>query len=179
MKKLIIAALICSVLLFTLNSCKKKEVKVEPKPAPVVKKVVEPTPKVEKPKLTAEEIFMKKSIDALNSEGHLKRIYFDFDKYGLKEDMKPILHKNADWLIKHSSVSIVVEGHCDERGTVEYNIALGEKRAEAAKQYLLSLGVATDKVKIISYGKNKPLVKGVSEETHAENRRAEFTITGK
>lgn len=179
MKKLIITALICSVLLLSLNSCKKKPVKVEPKVAPKVQKVEEPTPKVEKPKLTEEEIFMKKSIDALNNEGHLKRIHFDFDKYNLKEDMKPVLHKNADWLIKHSSVSIVVEGHCDERGTVEYNIALGEKRAEAAKQYLLSLGVAAGKVKIISYGKNKPLVKGVNDDTHYQNRRAEFTITGK
>jgi peptidoglycan-associated lipoprotein len=106
-------------------------------------------------------------------------IHFDFDMYSIREDMKPVMQANADWLLKFPSVEVLVEGHCDERGTIEYNIALGEKRAEAARNYLVSLGLNAAKVKIISYGKSKPLVKGVDEATYFQNRRAEFVITKK
>ncbi len=97
-------------------------------------------PKVEKPQLTEEELFLQKSLDEINKEGNLKKINFDFDKYSIREDMKGVLHNNADWLLKHPSAVISIAGHCDERGTVEYNMALGEKRADAAMNYLLNLG---------------------------------------
>ena len=93
--------------------------------------------------------------------------------------MKGILHNNADWLLKHSSVVITIAGHCDERGTVEYNMALGEKRADAAMKYLLNLGIPAERMKIVSYGKNNPLVNGIDEDTHFQNRRDEFIIIKK
>lgn len=179
MNKRLFVILISFMLVVFFSTCKKKEVKTEPVKKPVVEKVEEVTPKVEKPVLTEEEIFQKKTLEEANKEGYLKMVHFDFDKYYIKDNMKPILHANAEWLLKHLGVEILVEGHCDERGTIEYNIALGEKRASAAKNYLISLGVPEARLKIISYGKSKPLVRGVDEETYYQNRRSEFTITKK
>lgn len=180
MRKVLVILFISVALVTFFNSC-KKEVKTEPvTEAPEVEKIEEVTPQVEKPELTEEEIFQRKSLEEINREGNLKKIYFDFDKYYIKDDMKPILHRNADWLLKHPSVEIVIEGHCDERGTVEYNIALGEKRSLTTKEYLVSLGVPAEKMNIISYGKNKPLVPNASDEdSHYQNRRAELRITKK
>jgi len=179
MKKLLILFVALSLtLLFT--ACGKKAAKVEPvKEAPVVEKVEEPTTQIEKPVLSEEEIFQQKTIEDLNKDQILKRINFDFDKYQIREDMKPLLQANADWILKFSTVQVLIEGHCDERGTIEYNIALGEKRAEAAKNYLASLGVNATNIKIVSYGKSKPLVQGVDEASYFQNRRAEFVITKK
>lgn len=180
MKRIYIGILIIIFLAMSFTSCKKKDVKVEPvKKGPVVEKVDEKTTKFDKPELNEEELFRKKSLEELNREGNLKKIHFDFDKYYIKDDMKGNLHRNADWLLKHSTVEIIIEGHCDERGTEEYNMALGEKRADSSRKYLVSLGVSTDRIKIISYGKNRPIVKGVNEQTYYQNRRAEFIVTKK
>jgi len=166
--------------LFYIGCAKKAPKVVAPeKPAEKIEKVEEKPVEVEKPVLTEEEIFRQKSIEELNKSSVLKRINFDFDRYEIREDMKPILQANAQWLLKFRTVKILIEGHCDERGTVEYNMALGEKRAEAAKNYLVSLGVSAERIKIISYGKNKLLVKGVDEASHFQNRRAEFVIIEK
>lgn len=178
MKKWMLAALALS-LVFMFPACAKKAAKVEPAQGPAVEQVEEPTAQVEKPVLSEEELFQQKSLEDLNKDQVLKRIHFDFDMYSIREDMKPLLQANANWLLKFPSVEVLVEGHCDERGTIEYNIALGEKRAEAAKNYLVSLGMNPAKVKIISYGKSKPLVQGVDEATYFQNRRAEFVITKK
>ncbi len=178
MKKWMLAALALSLVLM-FPACAKKAAKVEPAQGPAVEQVEEPTAKVEKPVLSEEELFQQKSLEELNKDQVLKKINFDFDMYTIREDMKPILQANANWLLKFPTVEVLVEGHCDERGTIEYNIALGEKRAEAAKNYLVSLGMSPAKVKIISYGKSKPLVQGVDEATYFQNRRAEFVITKK
>jgi len=177
MKRLFIVVLSVMVIVFFFSSCAKK-VKTTPD-ASKVETVDETAPKIEKPNLTEEEIFRQKSLDEINKEGNLVKINFDFDKYTIREDMKGILHKNADWLLKHSSVAISIGGHCDERGTVEYNMALGEKRADSAMKYLLNLGVPANRMKVVSYGKNNPLVKGMDEKTHFENRRDEFIIVRK
>lgn len=176
MKRILITILAVMMVIFLFDSCKKK---VETEPVKKVEKVEETTPKIDKPQLTEEQIFEQKSLDQINNEGHLKRINFDFDKYTIKEDMKGILHNNADWLLKHKSVEISINGHCDERGTVEYNMALGEKRADAARKYLVSLGISSERIKIVSYGKSNPVVKGVDEKTHFMNRRDEFVIIKK
>ena len=173
-----------TLILFALlmTHCAHKKVVTEapaPVAAPEVEKVDEQTTKVDQPVLSEEEIFQQKSLDQLNQEGNLKRIHFDFDKYEIREDMKSILSANTDWLLKHKSIEVLIEGHCDERGTIEYNIALGEKRAESAQNYVASLGVPTGRIKIVSYGKNKPLTTGNDEESFAQNRRAEFVITKK
>jgi len=177
MKKILIIAVLTLSLLLFFTGCGKK--KVETKPKPVVKEVKEKVVKAEKPELTEEEIFAKKSLDEINKEGHLREIYFNFDKYDIREDAKPVLQKNAEWLLSHNSVEFVIEGNCDERGTIEYNIALGEKRAISAKKYLVSLGVPAERIKVTSYGKSKPVVRGINEETHQKNRRDDFRIVKK
>jgi peptidoglycan-associated lipoprotein len=178
MKKFLFVLVALSLILL-FNACGKKAAKVAPMQGPVVEKVEEPSTKVEKPFLSEEEIFQQKTIEDLNKDGIVKKINFDFDQYQIREDMKPILQANADWMLKFPTVQVLVEGHCDERGTIEYNIALGEKRAEAAKNYIASLGVNAANIKIVSYGKSKPLVQGVDEATYFQNRRAEFVITKK
>lgn len=178
MKKLAVLIVVLSLVML-FNACGKKAAKVAPAQGPVVEKVEEPVPQIEGPALSDEEIFQQKTIEELNRYQVLKMINFDFDKYQIREDMKSVLQANASWILKFSTVQILIEGHCDERGTIEYNIALGEKRAEAAKNYLVSLGVNAANIKIVSYGKSKPLVQGVDEATYFQNRRAEFVITKK
>lgn len=178
MKRVFVVFVMLS-LVFFFTGCAKKAPKVEPQSGPVAEKVEEQAPKMEKPALSEEELFQQKSIEELNKDGNLKRINFDFDKYVVREDMKPILQNNANWILRHSTIELLIEGHCDERGTIEYNIALGEKRAESAKNYVVSLGASADKIKTVSYGKSKPLVQGVDEATWFQNRRAEFVITKK
>ena len=109
----------------------------------------------------------------------LKDINFDFDKYDIRPKDAEILKENAALLSKYPKVKIQIEGHCDERGTNEYNLALGERRANAAKKYLVSVGIATDRISIISYGEEKPLDPGHNEEAWAKNRRDHFVILSK
>ena len=104
----------------------------------------------------------------------LQDAYFDFDDASLRDDAKNALENNAKYMEKNSSTAVVVEGHCDERGSVEYNIALGEKRARAAKDFLVSYGVTAGRITTISYGKERPFDPGHSEEAWAKNRRAHF-----
>lgn len=109
----------------------------------------------------------------------LKDIYFDFDKYDIRPGDAEILKENAALLKKFPKVKIQIEGHCDERGTIEYNLALGERRANNTKQYLLSLGISPDRISTISYGKERPLDSGHNEEAWAKNRRAHPIILSK
>jgi peptidoglycan-associated lipoprotein len=103
-------------------------------------------------------------------------IYFEFDKAIIKDDSKTILGKHASWLKANNAVNITVAGNCDERGTTEYNLALGQRRADAAAKYLANLGVSKKRIKTVSYGKEKPLDPGHNEEAWAKNRRDEFVI---
>jgi peptidoglycan-associated lipoprotein len=109
----------------------------------------------------------------------LKDVHFDFDKYEVRQGDEEILKENVAWLKKNPKTKIQAEGHCDERGTIEYNLALGERRANYAKQYLVSLGIASDRVSTISYGKERPLDTGHSEEAWAKNRRVHFVVLSK
>jgi peptidoglycan-associated lipoprotein len=106
----------------------------------------------------------------------LSDIFFDFDQYLLTEEAQKISQKNAEWLRSHPNARVLIEGHCDERGTVEYNLALGERRAQSVKDYLLNLGISPDRISMISYGKEKPFVAGHSEEAWAQNRRVHFLL---
>ncbi len=114
-----------------------------------------------------------------SSDEGLRTINFDFDKYDVRSDARNILAQNADYLKKNTSVKVQIEGHCDERGSTEYNIALGERRANAAKQYLGDLGVGSDRVSTVSYGEERPLVDESNPDAWAKNRRAEFRVTSK
>jgi peptidoglycan-associated lipoprotein len=116
--------------------------------------------------------------EVLESE-MLKDIHFDFDKYDIRPGDAEILKENAALLMKYPNVKIQIEGHCDERGTVEYNLALGERRANSTKNYLFSLGISGDRISAISYGEERPLDPGHNEEAWAKNRRAHTIILSK
>ncbi len=104
------------------------------------------------------------------------RVFYDYDSAVLSSEAQATLARQAEWLGQYSSVKVVIEGHCDERGTREYNIALGERRAAAVKSYLISLGVAADRVSTISYGKERPAVLGEDDASYAQNRRGVTVI---
>lgn len=109
----------------------------------------------------------------------LKSISFDFDRYDIRPGDMEILKENAALLRNHPRVKVQIEGHCDERGTAEYNLALGERRANSTKNYLVSLGISADRLSTISYGEERPLDPRQNEEAWAKNRRAQFVITAK
>ena len=109
----------------------------------------------------------------------LKDIHFDFDKYDIRPGDTEILKENGTLLKKYPKVKIQIEGHCDERGSVEYNLALGERRANSTKKYLTSLGISPDRISIISYGEERPADPGHNEEAWAKNRRAHTIILSK
>ncbi len=109
----------------------------------------------------------------------LKDIHFDFDKYDIRPQDAEILKENAALLKKYPKVKIQIEGHCDERGTNEYNMALGERRANSTKNYLISLGIPAERMTTISYGEERPVDPGHNEEAWAKNRRAHFIIIAK
>ena len=107
----------------------------------------------------------------------LQTIYFDYDSAVLKPEAKTKIERGADWLKRNPNVNVRVEGHCDERGTNEYNLALGERRALAARRYLISLGISTDRIFTISYGEERVAVEGHDESAWKFNRRDEFKIS--
>ncbi|MFC2167069.1 peptidoglycan-associated lipoprotein Pal [Acidobacteriota bacterium] len=183
MKKTIVFSLTFLLIFGFFISCKKKVEETPPPPPqvkeqPKVEKVEQPAV-VKEPELTEEEIFMQKSLEELNRESNLRMVHFDYDKYFIREDAKPVLEANAAYLKKWRSVKVLIEGHCDERGTEEYNLALGEKRAKSTFDYLVSLGISADRIKTISYGKSQPIDSGSNEIAWQKNRRAQPTIIEK
>lgn len=118
------------------------------------------------------------TLDDINRQGILKAVYFDYDKADVRPDQRATLQANAQFLRENDHVRVLVAGHCDERGTREYNMALGERRAAAIMQYLVSLGVPGERFEIISYGEEQPAVPGSSESAWSQNRRAEFQAIG-
>jgi peptidoglycan-associated lipoprotein len=142
-------------------------------PAPVEEPVGVP------PEPVAEDSIASGSIDDINRNSPLRPAFFAFNSAELDEPAQQVLQANAEALKKYSSFQISIEGHADERGTAEYNLALGERRAVAARNYLVSLGISADRVKIVSYGKEFPFDPGHNEEAWAKNRRAHFVVTAK
>ncbi|MFQ5742761.1 MAG: peptidoglycan-associated lipoprotein Pal [Acidobacteriota bacterium] len=114
--------------------------------------------------------------EQLNRMGVLRTIFFDYDKSEIRSDQRSTLQANAQWLRENANVKILVEGHCDERGTREYNVALGDRRAAAAMDYLSSLGIPRARIETISYGEERPAVDGHNETAWSRNRRAELKI---
>lgn len=144
----------------------------QPKPENVAEQ-----PKPAQP--SEEEIFKSKSLDQINSEQPLEMIHFDYDMFFIRDDAKPILEAAAAWLKKFTTVRTRIEGYADERGTEEYNMVLGQKRAKSTLDYLISLGIPQERMEIISYGKTRPLDTGKNETAWAKNRRAQFLIIAK
>jgi len=151
-------------LLVAFGCASRKQVSTtvpEPTPPPPTE-TAPPPPEESAPPPPAEE-----------TRSALQDAYFDFDDASLRDDAKNALENNAKYMEKKSG-AVVVEGHCDERGSVEYNIALGEKRARAAKDFLVSYGISASRITTISYGKERPFDQGHSEDAWAKNRRAHF-----
>jgi peptidoglycan-associated lipoprotein len=114
---------------------------------------------------------------AAAAEAGLKPIYFDFDRSFIRDDARPVMKANAEWLKANPKVKVKIEGNCDERGTIEYNQALGQRRAAAAKKYLTDLGISSSRISLISYGKEKPVCSEQTEECWQNNRRDELVAT--
>ncbi len=173
-------AILAAGLLCTAPACKKKPPTTAPEKRPTEAPAPAPTrvPPMEAPVDRTPSI-MSESLQELNQKGYLQDAYFDFDKYELRDDARSALATDAEWLKKYPSIQILIEGHCDERGTNEYNLALGERRANAAKDYLVSLGVDGGRIKTVSYGKERPSCTESNEECWAKNRRAHLVITAK
>ncbi len=111
--------------------------------------------------------------------GTLSTVYFDFNSSSLNSSTRNALESNANFLKENPSVEVQIEGHADERGGVQYNLALGERRAQAAKQYLVSMGVSSSRITTISFGKERPIAFGHDESAWSQNRRANFVVTAK
>ncbi|MCC6131276.1 MAG: peptidoglycan-associated lipoprotein Pal [Acidobacteria bacterium] len=168
-----------------LGCCAKKPT---PTPAPEVKAPkVEPTPVPEpvktpppfKPAETKPVTDIDASLDEINRKGYVKDVFFDFDDDAIRADMRDVLEGNAAWLKKYPTVKIRVEGHCDERGTAQYNMALGERRAAQVKNYLVRLGLEEGRIETVSFGKEKPFATGSNEEAWSQNRRGHFVVIAK
>jgi peptidoglycan-associated lipoprotein len=141
-------------------------------PRPVAEPVIVPP-------MPAEDTIGSKSLDDLNRDSPLRPLFFELDSSDVSTEGQQVLQANAAVLKKYPGMQITIEGHCDERGTPEYNLSLGERRALAAKNYLVSLGIPADKVKTVSYGKEFPFDAGHDDSAWKKNRRAHFVITAK
>jgi peptidoglycan-associated lipoprotein len=144
--------------------------------------VVKPEPKIspaENPEGEVTTAALPTDLDELNKAGYLKDAFFDTDKSDLRADARDVLAADASWLKEHPSIRILIEGHCDERNTEEYNLALGWRRANAAKGYLVSLGVPDSQIATISYGEERPFATCHNESCWVQNRRAHLVITAR
>jgi peptidoglycan-associated lipoprotein len=145
-------------------------------PPPAATPVAPPTTA---PSDDVQQEVLSQDLAELNRKGYLQDAYFDYDQADLRDDARTALAANAEWLKKFPSIQLLVEGHCDERGTNEYNLALADRRANAAKEYLASLGVDGSRVRTVSYGEERPFCNESAESCWQQNRRGHFVITAK
>jgi len=166
-----------------LGACGKKTPPPVPAPPPVAPPTPPPAPPPAEPEVQPQvdeyTRIRQMSTDEIDRLGLLADVRFDYDKSDLRDGDRAILAKNAELLKRFDFLKITVEGHCDERGSIEYNLALGERRSKAAYDYLASLGVGAERLKSVSYGKEVPLCTESNESCWARNRRAHFAVTGK
>ena len=186
-----VAILLLLLVTVTAGACGKKKPPIaRPIPPPpstgsttVTPPPEPPTPAAEPttvpPQPVAEDSIAAGSIDDINRNSPLQPVFYELDAAEVDTGGQRVLQANAEVLRKYPMWQISVEGHCDERGTAEYNLALGERRAVAARNYLVSLGIAADRLKTVSYGKEFPFDPGHSEEAWSKNRRAHFVVTAK
>jgi len=184
---LIIATLVTAV---TAGACAKKAPVAVPRPMPAPSGGAVAPPPPEPPRPVSEPVPMppeplpedaigSKSLDDLNRDSPLKPVFFELDSAELTTGAQQTLQQNAQIMRKYSTWQVTIEGHCDERGTAEYNLALGERRALVARDYLASLGIPATRVRTVSYGKEFPFDPGHEEGAWLKNRRAHFVITTK
>ena len=186
----VFCSVIALVMVIGLAGCAKKAPPPPPPPpAPPVVAAPPPPPPPPPPApapappppraLTEDEIFARKTVEQLNAEMPLGDVMFDLDQSSIRDDQRAALQKNADYLRRWSSIRVSVEGHADSRGTNEYNLALGERRANAVKEYLVGLGVMSDRMVVVSKGEEAPVCTEDNEGCFMRNRRGHFVITAK
>jgi len=129
--------------------------------------------------LTEDQIFANKSLEQLNAEKPLGEVFFDLDESSIRDDARPVLQRNADWMKRWTSTQVTVEGHCDSRGSAEYNLALGTRRATSVKDYLVNLGVPANRITVVTKGKEQPVCTEENDSCWQQNRRGHFIITAK
>jgi len=175
-------ALICLLIVFAVG-CAKKQIKTTEESAVKDRKTAEESTAARKETVEDKMYTAKKEGDiateteTITAEEAIARdVLFDYDQYDIRSDARPILDSVAAWMNSHKGVSITIEGHCDERGTNEYNLALGEKRAKAARDYLSLLGVSSGRMSLMTYGEERPVCTQSSEECWQNNRRAHFVL---
>lgn len=183
MKQLLVAVALVAALPFA--ACKRGPSAPPPLPpqAPAAPATPPPAPQPPAedfaPQLNEYDRLKVMASDEIDRMGLLKDVRFDYDSADIREADRQVLAENAEALKKFDFIRVTLEGHCDERGTVEYNLALGERRARAASDYLVALGVGADRLKTVSYGKEVPVCQQSNEECWSRNRRAHFAVTGK
>ena len=171
-------ALITLCLVTALMSCSKKDVEMDESGEFGSAEAVDSGGFMEETTTTT----METGIDEMGAgdigapAADLSRVFYEFDSFRLSQDSREALKGNASWLQDNPSSTIQIEGHCDGRGTAEYNLALGERRANAAMDYLINLGVDSSRLSIISYGEERPLDPSTNESSWAQNRRSEFIV---
>ncbi|HYN09371.1 MAG TPA: OmpA family protein [Vicinamibacterales bacterium] len=186
----VLSLFIAAALVTLVVACGKKQPPAQPPPAPppVVTQQQPPAPPPQPtppppvpppPAPTEEEIFARMTLGELNAKRPLEDVLFEYDKADLSDKTRASLQKNATWLAKWTSTKINIEGHADSRGTNEYNLALGERRAAAIRDYLVTLGVPATRINILSKGEEQPLCTEEIEGCWAQNRRGHFDITAK
>ncbi len=181
-------ALVILVALY-MGACKSSGSKVQaptpsPTPAPIQEPGTMPEEVVHEPiteTIVSQEVTEELPDDLvqLNAQGYLEDVFFETDRFHLTPAARETLTRNAAWLQKHSTISILVEGHCDERNTREYNLALGERRANAVRDYMVFFGISAQRIQIISYGEEKPFALGRDESAWRLNRRSHFVIVAR
>jgi len=146
-----------------------------PAPPPARARAASPAPAA----LSEDELFRRKSLDALNAEHPLGDVFFDFQQDQLRDDGVATLQRDVDWLRRWPDTRISIEGHCDERGTAEYNLALGDRRAERVRDYLVNLGISSERLTVKTLGREAPFCTQAGEQCWSQNRRDHFVITAK
>jgi len=172
-----------AVCLVALGACQKRPPAQAAQAAPV-KAVAPPATAVSPPPAAAasrdaQADVLSQDLDAINRKGYLSDAYFDYDESTLRMDARTDLEKDAQWLKRFPSVQVLLEGHCDDRGTEAYNLALGQQRAVAARDYLVSLGVAESRIRTVSYGKERPFCEAQTDGCWQENRRDHVVVTAR
>lgn len=180
---------VCLALMVVVAGCRKNPPQVAAAPPPPPPAAPAPPPPPPPPPapapapapapLTEEQIFAKKTLEQLNSERPLADVFFDYDRADVRAEARPALQANADWMKKWTSTQVTVEGHADSRGSSEYNLALGTRRAASTKEYLVSLGVPANRLTVVSKGKESPFCQEETEACWQQNRRGHFIITAK
>ena len=190
LRRSVLLSIVTLLVLVTLASCSRRTPPpAPPPPAPPPPVAAAPPPPPPPPPapapapapkpLTEEEIFARKTLEELNKERPLGDVFFDYDQSSIREDARATLQKNAEYLRRWTTTRITIEGHCDERGTNEYNLGLGDRRANAVRDYLISLGIAGDRILAVTRGEESPICFESNEQCWQRNRRGMSVFTAK